>query len=190
MRPGPRERSRARQSVPEAAAWQHDGRKDTWCAATRTSIQTVLELGRLTWWPDNAMEHLKKGAREGPAHGEMRNVRRKAKEKRPATVSDMLNGIIKRIEGLPRGGQSRGTRRPDRVKVWALEISNASGRDGAFRGVSERALETPLSMFELFLACAWLVSVRAAANWVAHARAETRLRPGCGRLVGRPCRPT
>ena len=36
-----------------------------------------------------------------------------------------------------------------------------------------------VSMFELFLACAWLVSGRAAANWVALVGAASRLRPGC-----------
>jgi hypothetical protein len=46
-RPGLRERSRVRPSVPEAAASGHGGGWDTCCAATRSSVQ-CLGLGRPT----------------------------------------------------------------------------------------------------------------------------------------------
>jgi hypothetical protein len=89
-RPGLIERSRVRQSAPEAAASGHDGGLDTCCAATRSSVQ-CLGVGdvRRSRPKDGGMRR-KSGRRVLP---DSNDERCGAKRKKKAnTVSDMLKG--------------------------------------------------------------------------------------------------
>ncbi|KAF1850983.1 uncharacterized protein K460DRAFT_25497 [Cucurbitaria berberidis CBS 394.84] len=72
-----------------------------------------------------------------------------------------------------------------RLGLWRSQTQ--VGRTELLGGCQRGHLKPLVSMFELFLACAWLVSGRAVANWATHAGAETRVRRGGGRLMGRPC---
>ena len=65
-RPGLIEKSRVRQSAPEAAASGHDGRMDTCCAATRSYVQ-CLGLGDVRRSEPYNAGTRREGAEEGPA---------------------------------------------------------------------------------------------------------------------------
>jgi hypothetical protein len=82
-----------RQSVPEAAASEHDGGLDTCCAATRSSVQCLgvgdVRRSRPNYGGNTAD---KRSQRVLP---DWNNERCGAERKKKAsTVSDMLNGII------------------------------------------------------------------------------------------------